>query len=615
MIEDLIAEYDALSRRRKVPKYGWSFVNAPYGINIDLDGYITDILNLGEQISKKRNNVVSVPAQDGRSGTKPLPYFLCDNALHFLGEIDFSKIMNGNEAELEQRSREYFERSKALHMDILGSVPTKFARAICNFFDQEPQYYKARELRPQYGDWKSIYRDNFILYINYESVFCDSVICSAWNEWYTKGEESSTTMISLASGKRVIPQEKHSYIRGFPHQPKLISFREAAFESYNLKKSYNAPLGKDEVYKYTTTLNVLLSESKMSIGNTAVISWAQSGEEGYQDIFSFTYDFNRALSFNEDDIREIVKRISEGESCTYKESKLSPDEHFYVLGITPYKARLFVNFYYKDTFGSLLRNINKHYSDLEIDGLDKNTDVDMILSQTIKSKSPKERGAKNENKYKRGQPSIEEHMEREVKDKNKHKPSSLIRGVTSAIFRGSAYPRSLIAKIEIRIRAEKEVTPLTAAILKAYYLRQKGLDSEFKEVLTVSLNEESKYKPYVLGRLFSLYEQVQEDANPGIKTTIRDRYFYSASATPAKIFSVLGKLSQKYLSKEVQYKGKKIFLKKRIEELSERIGDRYPERLSMMEQGAFQLGYYFENRRRYEKNRYLNSETEESSHE
>ena len=131
----------------------------------------------------------------------------------------------------------------------------------------------------------------------------------------------------------------------------------------------------------------------------------------------------------------------------------------------------------------------------------------------------------------------------------------------------------------------------------------------------MSLNEESKYKPYVLGRLFSLYEQVQEDANPGIKTTIRDRYFYSASATPAKIFSVLGKLSQKYLSKEVQYKGKKIFLKKRIEELSERIGDRYPERLSMMEQGAFQLGYYFENRRRYEKNRYLNSETEESSHE
>ena len=131
----------------------------------------------------------------------------------------------------------------------------------------------------------------------------------------------------------------------------------------------------------------------------------------------------------------------------------------------------------------------------------------------------------------------------------------------------------------------------------------------------MSLNEESKYKPYVLGRLFSLYEQVQEGANPSINTTIRDKYFNSAAATPARIFPVLGKLSQKHLRKEFQYKGKKVFLEKQIEELSERIGDRYPEHLSMIEQGAFQLGYYFENNRKYKKNENLNNGMKESTHE
>ena len=61
----------------------------------------------------------------------------------------------------------------------------------------------------------------------------------------------------------------------------------------------------------------------------------------------------------------------------------------------------------------------------------------------------------------------------------------------------------------------------------------------------MSLNESSTNIPYALGRLFSVYEAVQQAANPGINATIKDKYFNSASSIPATIFPILDKLCQK----------------------------------------------------------------------
>lgn len=65
----------------------------------------------------------------------------------------------------------------------------------------------------------------------------------------------------------------------------------------------------------------------------------------------------------------------------------------------------------------------------------------------------------------------------------------------------------------------------------------------------MSLNKNSTNIPYTLGRLFAVYEEVQERANPGINATIRDKYFNSAAATPAVIFPILDNLCQKHLRK------------------------------------------------------------------
>lgn len=63
------------------------------------------------------------------------------------------------------------------------------------------------------------------------------------------------------------------------------------------------------------------------------------------------------------------------------------------------------------------------------------------------------------------------------------------------------------------------------------------------------LSEETNYQPYLLGRLFSILEALQERANPNINATIRDKYFSSASATPAVVFPTLIRLAQAHLKK------------------------------------------------------------------
>ena len=148
------------------------------------------------------------------------------------------------------------------------------------------------------------------------------------------------------------------------------------------------------------------------------------------------------------------------------------------------------------------------------------------------------------------------------------------------------------------IRAEREVTRGRAAILKAYYLRNYPTELN-KEVFTVSLNESSNV-PYVLGRLFSVLETIQSVANPGINATIKDRYFNSACATPATAFPTLVKLAQKHLQK--MSTPNEVHFSKQLTELMAQLPETgFPARLSLPEQGAFEIGYYHQTQKRYAK--------------
>lgn len=205
---------------------------------------------------------------------------------------------------------------------------------------------------------------------------------------------------------------------------------------------------------------------------------------------------------------------------------------------------------------------------------------------------------------------LQETVNKKSRDK---KPSANMAGaVYRAVVSGSRYPDSVYQAVMGRIRADQDnkdlhiykVTRGRTAIIKAYLLRNKRLE---EGEVTVALNENSTNIAYTLGRIFAVLEKIQKDANPEINATIKDRYFNSASATPATIFPILFKLKNSHI-KKISSKGKEIYYETMLGELQDKIVvedgsviNAYPRRLSLEEQGLFVLGYYHQTQKLYEK--------------
>jgi len=164
-----------------------------------------------------------------------------------------------------------------------------------------------------------------------------------------------------------------------------------------------------------------------------------------------------------------------------------------------------------------------------------------------------------------------------------------------SVLAGATYPQSLLSAIIGRIRADQTINYFRAAVIKACLNRKYHIHHIAKEV-NMSLDRESINPPYRLGRLFALLEKAQKDAIPGANTTIKDRYYGSASATPSVVFPQLLRLAQHHLQK-AEYGGR---TDKMIEEVMQGI-EKFPTHLSLDDQGMFAIGYYHQRQAFYAK--------------
>lgn len=586
IIGDLCNEYDALVAQNKVPPYGYDNVNVPYGLAFNHDGVLVAVHPLGDFSGKKPKHIIPVPARFPRS-SGIAANFLCDTVAYMLG------YGVGKKAE---RALKAFQACAELHQRILKGIDEPVASAVRAFFSRGPQWETAQKLMGNEA-WEPSLKMNFALQYDDGSrvTFVGDFpsVQDAWNTYYSQaGNDDETTLVSsLVSGKQVVPEKIHPKIKGVagaqPAGASLISFNASAFCSHGAEQNENAPMSKREAYEYTTALNTLLADKDrvQRIGDDTVISWARCGSMGYADMFNRYLGNGASGKLSEKTIKDATHALTHGRPYDYEGIHLNPDEQFHVLALSPNAARLSVRFYLTNTFGAFARNIDQHYQDTEIrrPSYDATTFLPTwrLLNQTIR-----------------------------VQNKNAKVSSEMAGAVVKSILNGTPYPVTLINAVERRIIAERDVSSDKAAIIKAYYLR-KTTNEQFKEVLQMDINEESEYLPYVLGRIFSIYEQIQLGAIPNINTTIKDKYFTSASTTPARIFPILGDLAAKHMRKAWKSEGLKIKLDKALGTLTQKIGDHYPSRLSLEERGAFQLGYYFENQKRFNKTNKNNEDNEQ----
>ena len=568
ILQGLTRLFEDLAQQGKIGRPGWSSAKISYALCLSAQGQLESVVPLlTETLVGKKTQLRPTPMELPAPVTRTvgiLPNFLWDNSSYLLGADEKGK---------PERSRACFRACAELHHRLLDDVDSPIAKAIISYFDTwQPE--KAQE-HPALADcWQELMKGaNLIFRVNGSFAQDDLAIRSAWDDDY--GSVQGEKQQCLVTGKLDVAEPVHPAVKGVAGAQSsgaaLISFNAPAFCSYGKEQSLNAPVGKYAAFAYTAALNYLLADKQNvhRIGDTTIVCWAEGAEPQYS-LFAGLSLFGDTLpeGLSDRDLHSALKNLAQGLPC--EELKLDPQRPFYILGLAPNAARLSVRFFCRNSFGTLMKNVNDHHQRMEIVG--KRFEVTPLWAM------------------------LRETVNQNTTDKS---PSPAMAGATArAIFMGTAYPASLLEATMLRIRAEREITPGRAAILKAYYLRNSN-DLCPKEVLTVSLNETSTNIPYTLGRLFAVYEALQESANPGINATIKDKYFNSASATPATIFPILDNLSQKHLRKLDT--GLRITYDRQIGALKNILGESNPARLSLPEQGSFNLGYYHQKQFRYTK--------------
>ena len=582
ILQALTAYYEQLVRQGKLSAPGWddSF-KVSYELRLNDAGQLFRIVPLLTEKTMGKKTVLApramrVPAHEKRS-SGIAANFLCDNSSYLLGADEKGK---------PERSADCFKACAKLHHAILDGVDSPAARALLAYFDNwDPAQAATHPLLAE--QWKEI-TGNANLIFGYEAadhshsfVNDDPAIQNAWQAHYNDRSADSDMGQCLITGKYAPIERTHPNISGVPGAQSsgaaLVSFNAPAFCSYGHEQGDNAPVSKYAAFAYTTALNRLLADRDhcKHVGDTTILCWAENAEPVYQDAMSmFLFGADEAAGIQESDVQAALKRLSAGQTVPFLEKELSPDQHFYLLGLAPNAARLSVRFFLRDTFGSFAQNLQKHAEEMAIDCSEKEKfrtlPIWAVVNETTRTVP--------------GQPA---------------KPSPQLAGdLLRAVLTGGRYPATLLNGVTLRIRAEQAVTRGRAAVIKAYYLRNYPTELN-KEVYTVSLNETTNV-PYLLGRLFSVLEAVQKAANPGINTTIKDRYFNAACATPGMAFPTLLRLSQKHLQKLND--GLATYYVKQITALMAQLPESgFPARMSLPDQGKFEIGYYHQTQKRFAK--------------
>jgi len=573
ILQSLVKLYDALAERGTLEKPGWLPVKVSWGLELDDDGRLLRIFPL-EQLDAKGKKMLpqtmNVPAPVKRA-SGVAANFLCDNSSYVLGVDQKGK---------PERSRQCFEAFRNKHHTLMDGCDHPAAVALLRFLDAWQPEDAAQH--PALGDILSEVTagGNIVFRHGWDYLHDIPALKEAWQSFFAD-EADAEIRQCLVTGKRAPVAVLHPSIKGVlgaqSSGASLVSYNASAFESYEKAQGLNAPVSTQAAFAYGAALNYLIASppNHMRMGDTTVVFWAENGEDGYAQFLCDMFD----TGVTDQQLMDALKAIAAGKYACWKNMTLDPESRFCILGLAPNAARLSVRFFFSGGFGQLMQNVQKHQQALAIvrpsyDEGKNELSLYRLLQETVNQKS---------------------------RDKSPH--SQMVGDLARSILQGTMYPATLYEQVQVRIRAEREVTWGRAAIIKAYLTRQPNFMQ--KEVLTVHLNEETNYQPYLLGRLFAVLEGLQEKANPGINATIRDKYFSSASATPAIAFPTLIRLAQAHLKKLDT--GARIYYDKQLGEIMGHIDASYPARLSLQDQGVFQLGYYHQTQKRYTKKEDVNN--------
>lgn len=536
-----------------VPPLGYTWRPISFALIINSKGELVQVHDLREELNRKLvSKEMMVPSLGRKKSSGVDPDFLWGTTSYVLGAD------NSNNP---KRTSTKFIKFKEFQHQLGDNVPDEGMAATLNFLDAwNPSEVNKIPVWPEMAGSNVVFR----LDGRREYVHESSLVQKRWSEYYQQ-DDVGEIATCLISGEKAPIARLHPGIKGVDGtttaESALVSFNEESSCSYEKEQNFNAPVSKIAAFGYTSALNYLLkreNRQRVKIGDAITIFWTarESPIEGFMGLI---------LDPREDlgdcqRIRLILEALRDGKMPP---EFGDPEIPFFILGLSPSAARISVRFWHISTVGDMAEKIGQHFRDLYIIRSYENDPEFPGMWQLLRQTA--------------------------VQNDPNNIPPLLAGSLMRSILTGIPYPQTLLSTVIGRIKADQNINYIRAAIIKACLVRKFRLNQIEKEV-KMSLDKDSKNVAYSLGRLFAVLEKVQIESAGGegkINTTIRDRFYGSASATPCIVFPQLLRLAQHHIQK-AEYRMR---YDKMIEDIMSGLSE-FPAHLNLDDQGMFAIGYY-----------------------
>lgn len=463
--------------------------------------------------------------------------------------------------------------------------------------DAKPGAKSAWWLRAASGDEVRLGPENFTFRINGELLLENEAIRQFWRGQHAGevdgargGYTRGLCLVSARENQPLAPTHNPK-IKGVPNTQSfgaaIVSFDKPAFGSYGFDQSLNAPTSEDAATAYCVALNWLLGQddNSLRLGQTSLCFWARETEAA-GSLF--------ARLLNRPDPQAVAQFLKSPWSGI--ERDLARKDQFFAVTLAGNSGRIVVRHWLQEPLDQAIEHFHDWFADLEL---------------KVPQRAPSKAGKKADASGKK----TEFHplsvywlactTVREAKNLAPDVPAQLYRAALEGTAPSVSLIKPILDQLHSKLVRDENYQLLydqsRFALLKLILNRNRNdTTMEIKPELTAATDDAA----YNCGRLLAILAAAQSKAHDYKLegSGVAERYFGTASVSPASVFPLLLRLNRHHLNKirkSERFGGHERFIEEQMQGVLSLFKPAkpgqppvFPRTLDLQAQGRFALGFY-----------------------